>query len=61
MALLATWLLTVLVQQVQTMIIGGELEVMGPLGTVMPAAVILLAGILLWFSLFAKGKGWLVD
>ena len=57
--LLAISLVAVLVQMSYTMIVSGGLEVMGPSGAIMPAVVIIIAGILAWFSYAAKGKGWL--
>ena len=51
----------VLIQMVYTMLIAGGLQVMGPSGAVMPAVVILLSIAWLLFSLFSKGKGWLVS
>lgn len=49
----------VLVQMIYTMIIAGGLQAMGPSGAVMPALVIVLAIVFLWFSYFAKAKSWL--
>ena len=54
----AICLVAVIVQMVYTMIIGGGLEVMGPSGLVMPSVVIGFAAALLWFSWFARGRGW---
>ena len=51
----------VLIQMVYTMLIAGGLQVMGPSGAVMPALVVLLSIAWLLFSLFSKGKGWLVS
>ena len=50
----------VLIQMVYTMLIAGGLQVMGPSGAVMPTVVIMLSIAWLLFSLFSKGKGWLV-
>ena len=50
----------VLIQMVYTMLIAGGLRVMGPSGAVMPVLVVLLSIAWLLFSLFSKGKGWLV-
>jgi hypothetical protein len=50
----------VLIQMVYTMLIAGGLQVMGPSGAVMPAVVIMLSIAWLLFSLYFKGKGWLV-
>ena len=50
----------VLIQMVYTMLIAGGLKVMGPSGAVMPAVVIMLSIAWLLFSLYFKGKGWLV-
>ena len=51
----------VLIQMVYTMLIAGGMQVMGPSGAVMPALVVLLSIAWLLFSLFSKGKGWLVS
>ncbi|MDZ4852059.1 MAG: hypothetical protein SGI77_22455 [Pirellulaceae bacterium] len=50
----------VLIQMVYTMLIAGGLQVMGQSGAVMPAVVIMLSIAWLLFSLYSKGKGWLV-
>lgn len=52
-------LVAVIVQMGYTMIIGGGLRVMGPSGLVMPLLVIGIAAALLWFSRFARSRGWL--
>lgn len=57
--LFAVCLAAVLVQMIYTMIIAGGLQVMGPSSAVMPLLVIILAGVFLWFSYFAKTKRWL--
>jgi hypothetical protein len=57
-ATFAICLTAVTVQMVYTMLIGGGLEVMGPLGLVMPAMIIGIAAALLWFSRFARSRGW---
>ena len=54
----AICLVAVIVQMVYTMLIGGGLQVMGPSGLVMPSLVIGIAAALLWFSWFARGRGW---
>ncbi len=54
----AICLVAVIVQMVYTMIIGGGLQVMGPSGLVMPSLVIGIAAALLWFSRFARSRGW---
>ena len=54
-------LVAVFIQMVYTMLIAGGLQVMGPSGAVMPALVVLLSIAWLLFSLFSKGKGWLVS
>ena len=59
--LLALSLVAVLVQMVYVMLIAGGLDAMGPSGLIMPGVVIFLSAILLWFSRFARGKGWLVN
>ena len=48
----------VLVQMVYTMLIAGGLQATGPTGLVMPALVIAIAAALLWFSWFARNRGW---
>ena len=58
-AMFAICLAAVTVQMVYTMLIGGGLQVMGPSGLVMPAMVIGIAAALLWFSWFARSRGWL--
>ena len=50
----------VIIQMVYTMLIAGGLQAMGPSGLVMPVLVIVLSIVWLWFSVFSKGKGWLV-
>lgn len=55
----AICLVSVIVQMVYTMIIGGGLRVMGPSGAVMPLLVIGVAAALLLFSRFARSRGWL--
>lgn len=57
-AMFAICLLAVILQMVYTMILGGGLQVMGPSGLVMPALVIGIAAILLWFSWFTENCGW---
>lgn len=52
-------LLAVIVQQVYTMLILGGLQVMGPKGAVIPSLVVAFAAALLWFSWFARGRGWM--
>jgi hypothetical protein len=54
----AICLVAVIVQMVYTMLIGGGLQAMGPSGLVMPAVVIVIAATLLWFSRFARSRGW---
>ena len=54
----AICLAAVIVQMVYTMLIGGGLQVMGPSGLVMPSVVIGIAAGLLWFSWFARSRGW---
>jgi len=57
-ATFAICLAAVSVQMVYTMLIGGGLQVMGPSGLVMPSMVIGIAAALLWFSWFARSRGW---
>ena len=57
-ATFAICLAAVTVQMVYTMLIGGGLQVMGPSGLVMPSMVIGIAAALLWFSWFARSRGW---
>jgi hypothetical protein len=58
--LLALSVAAVIVQMVYTTLIAGGLQVMGPSGLVMPVMVIVFSSALLWFSWFARGKGWLL-
>jgi hypothetical protein len=58
--LFAVSVVAVLIQMLYTMLIAGGLQVMGPSGAGMPAVVIVLSIAWLSFSLFSKGKGWLV-
>ena len=58
-SLFGVCLAAVLFQMIYTMIISGGLQVMGASSAVMPLLVIILAGVFLWFSYFAKTKGWL--
>jgi hypothetical protein len=57
-AMYAICLVAVIVQMVDTMIIGGGLQAMGPSGAVMPLLVIGIAAALLWFSWFARRRNW---
>jgi hypothetical protein len=57
--LLAISVVAVIVQMVYTMLIAGGLQAMGPTSLIMPVLVIGLGCALLWFSTFAKGRGWL--
>ena len=57
-ATFAICLVAVIVQMVYTMLIGGGLQVMGPSGLVMPSLVIGFAAAFLWFSWFARSRGW---
>ena len=52
-------LAAVIVQMVYTMLIAGGLQAMGPAGLIMPALVIGIAALLLWFSWFARSRGWI--
>lgn len=56
--MLTICLVAVIVQIVYTMIIAGGIEVAGPSGLVMPALIIGIAAALLWFSRFARSRGW---
>lgn len=58
-AMFALSLAAILIQMLYTMVIAGGLQVMGTGAAVLPCTVILLAAIFLWFSWFARGKGWL--
>ncbi len=57
-AMFALCLAAVIVQMVYTMVIAGGLQAMGPSGLAMPALVIVIAAALLWFSGFARSRGW---
>ena len=52
-------LAAVIVQMVYTMLIAGGLQAMGPSGLIMPALVVGIAAALLWFSWFARSRGWI--
>lgn len=54
----AICLIAVIVQMVYTMLIDVGLQVMGPSGLVLPAVVIIIAAAELWFSRFARRRGW---
>ena len=56
--LFAVSLPAIILQMVYTMFVAGGLDVMGPSALGMPVVVTLLAAGLLWFSWFAKGRGW---
>jgi hypothetical protein len=56
----AVCLAAVIVQMGYSMIIAGGLQATGPSGLVMPSLVIAFAAALLWFSWFARGRGWIV-
>ena len=57
--LFAICLAAVIVQMVYTMLIAGGLQAMGPSGLIMPGLVIGIAALLLWFSWFARSRGWI--
>jgi len=57
--LFAICLAAVIVQMVYTMLIAGGLQAVGKSGLVMPALVIGIAALLLWFSWFARSRGWI--
>jgi hypothetical protein len=57
--LFAICLAAVVVQMVYTMLISGGLQAMGPSGLIMPSLVIVIAAVLLWYSWFARSRGWL--
>ena len=56
--LFAICLAAVLVQMTYTMLITRGLQIMGPTRLVMPSLVILFSAALLWFSRFARNRGW---
>jgi len=58
--LLAVSLVGIILQMYHAFFLANSLEVFGPGSAVMPTMIILLAIFLLWFTLFAKRKGWLM-
>jgi hypothetical protein len=52
-------LVAVLIQMIYTMIIAGGLRIAGASGAITPALVIIIAAALLWFSRFARSRGWI--
>ena len=52
-------LLGVLVQMFHAFFMSQSLEVFGPGGAIMPAMIIIIAGFLVWLSIWAKGNAWL--
>lgn len=58
-SLFAISLVAVLIQMTYTMVIAGGLQATGAGGAIMPALVTVLGAVFLWFSWFARGKGWL--
>ena len=52
-------LAAVIVQMGYTMLVLGGFRVMGPSDAAMPVLVIAIAAGLLWFSWFARGRGWI--
>ena len=57
--LLLASLLGVLVQMFHAFFMSRSFEVFGPSGAIMPVMIIILAGFLVWLSLWAKGNAWL--
>lgn len=58
--MLAVSLVGIILQMYHAFFLANSLEVFGPSSAVMPTMIILLAIFLLWFTLFAKRKGWLM-
>lgn len=52
-------LLGILVQNFHGFVIGGGLDVFGPIGAVLTAVVFVIGVYLIWFSMGAKDKGWI--
>jgi len=52
-------LLGVAVQMVHAFLIANSYAVFGPGGLIMPAMIVAGALFLVWFALFARGRGWL--
>jgi hypothetical protein len=52
-------LVAVIIQMIYTMIIAGGLRVVGGSGAITPALVIIIAAALLWFSRYARSRGWI--
>ncbi len=57
--LLLASLLGVLVQMFHAFFMSRSFEVFGPGGAIMPVMIIILAGFLVWLSLWAKSQAWL--
>ena len=51
----------IIIQMGYTMIVAGGLQIMGPTAAIMPCLVTTLSFVFLWFSFFAKGKGWMAS
>ena len=58
--LLAASLVAVLVQMFHSFFMSKSFEVFGPGAMIMPIMVIIIAGFLVWLSIYAKNKTWLV-
>lgn len=58
-ALFGLSLAAVLVQAFQAFVLANAISVAGPSAATAPSLVALFAIVLLWFSLMARGKGWL--
>jgi hypothetical protein len=56
---LLTSLLGVLVQMSHSFFMSQSFDVYGPGAAIMPVIIILIAGFLVWFSLWAKERAWL--
>lgn len=49
----------ILVQMTHSLVISKSIEVYGPGGAIMPVMVILIGGLLVWYSRKAADRGWL--
>lgn len=52
-------MLAVLIQNYYSLFIGNAIQVMGSSAMAFPIIIILIAALLIWFSLKAKTKGWI--
>ncbi len=55
----AVSLAAIIVQDIHAFVLAGGIEVFGPGGAVIPAVVLVIGILLLWYSRSAKSKGWI--